>query len=185
MVTKYDRIRKIKHYVTPKVKSGKYTQYMVFSQEELDAVPMDYEGEIQICFGTKDNPAIIKNRRNCKEIWINGIDDPIYAKCYNCVNVNIEDYCELHDNSEGWSCQYANEISAYDNSVILNAGIEAVVKLYDNATLKHSMWCDVHIFSPNVKLTNYHPESNRYICYDDNGNISSSMLVKKENIHTN
>lgn len=111
-------------------------RYTVRSQSELDAIPLDYAGTIEIYFGTRTNPALIRNRYKwavqiCHgffavalgKSFVQPTDSTVIAKEQSRVRAKGHSFVYAHDKSY---------VDAYGTShVITNS--EGTVNLYDNS----------------------------------------------------
>lgn len=145
----HDKIRKIKYFDVPKFHS-----IIVESQKELDAIPIDYPGNVYILFGTKENPAIVRNRRNHKHLEINGItDEKFYVISYNSSVMIFNGHVELHENSvaDVQGDVGEDDVHVYDTSkvVALEYGI---LNLYDNAKCQGGFKTIINLFSDNCQI---------------------------------
>ena len=87
---------------------SKLNDITVKSQDELDAIPLDFKGRIYIQFGTYYNPAIVRN------------------KYYRTVVARDNSSVEAWDNSsvEAWD---NSSVVAWDNSSVVACGNSSVV----------------------------------------------------------
>lgn len=111
-------------------------KHIVRSQSELDAVPLDYAGTIEVYFGTRTSPALIRNRykwavqicRGCFAValgksFVQPSDSTVIAKEQSKVRAKGHSLVYAHDKSY---------VDAYGTShVITNS--EGAVNLYDSS----------------------------------------------------
>ncbi len=101
------------------------------NQEEFEAIPIDFDGRINVAFGTKDNPAIIKRKWKHSIVilgdsYVNSYDNvKLFVTGSAVVNAYDATDIEAIGNSK---------INAYDSSFIKAYG-NSYVKAYDNATV--------------------------------------------------
>ena len=131
----------------------------VKTQADLDRIPLDTEEKIYIEFGTKDSPAIIKNKyfypveaRGNSSVEARG-NSSVVAWDNSTVAARNNSYVKAYDNSSvvAWG---NSTVAAWDNSTVAawdNSSVEArnnsYVKAYGNSTV--AAWDDSTVAARN------------------------------------
>ena len=108
----------------------------VRSQAELDAIPLDYSGTIELYFGTRTKPALIRNRYK----WAVKLCQGFFAVALGKSFVQTEDSTVIAKDqsrirAKGHSFVYAHDksyVDAYNEAHIVTHS-EGTVNLYDNS----------------------------------------------------
>ena len=112
----------------------------VKTQADLDRIPLDTEEKIYIEFGTKDSPAIIKNKY-FYPVEARG-NSSVVAWGNNSVEARDNSFVEARDNSsvEAWdnstvAARNNSYVKAYDNSSVVAWG-NSTVAAWDNSSVE-------------------------------------------------
>ena len=118
----------------------------VKTQAELDAIPLDTKDFVYIDFGTKEKPAIVRERYwytvkviNNSVVTTYGNSEVlarnnsiVYAYGNSKVDASVNSTVYVHENSKVYACSNS-KIYAYDNSNVWAHNDKNIVSINDNA----------------------------------------------------